>query len=234
LAFDREKFNSLQALWLEKPLTDDDLLTLGKGWLSTSTPSSSNTANGVKILKQLARKGSARANLTLGLWGENPELRPIVGEPETYLLNAANAGDALAQQAYGRSRLRPGWADYDAPLGIDWLSKSVKGGNVAAKSDLGFAYEFGIGTKPDIAKSEQLFSEAAATGQPRLLFSYAQFKVRNGASFSDELVAQLLNRAAAEGEPAAQFVLADRALTKDIRSIYCERRSDAHVPSPRR
>jgi TPR repeat protein len=129
------------------------------------------------------------------------------------LLNAANAGDALAQQAYGRSRLRPGWADYDAPLGIDWLSKSVKGGNVAAKSDLGFAYEFGIGTKPDIAKSEQLFSEAAATGQPRLLFNYAQFKVRNGASFSDELVAQLLNRAAAEGEPAAQFVLADRALT---------------------
>jgi TPR repeat protein len=53
---------------------------------------------------------------------------------------------------------------------------------------------------------------AAATGQPQLMLDYAQFKVRNGASYSDKAVAELLNGAAAKGDPSAQLFLADKTL----------------------
>src|SRR5271170_1704406 len=91
LGFDKGAFATLQDQWPTRAMSDDELLTLGKGWVATSTPSSPTAANGVQILKQLAVRGSPSANLTLGLWGDSPALRPIVGDPKNYLMNAATA-----------------------------------------------------------------------------------------------------------------------------------------------
>jgi hypothetical protein len=59
-------------------MSDDELLTLGKGWVATEAPSSPESTTGMQIVKQLATKGNSPANLVLGLWSKDPSLRGVI------------------------------------------------------------------------------------------------------------------------------------------------------------
>jgi TPR repeat protein len=127
--------------------------------------------------------------------------------PHSLLERAAEAGNTTAQQALGRTLTDPNSVDFEPKAGVYWLQQSVEDGNILAKGDLALAYEFGVGVRSDLKEAKALWNDASQA-DPSLKLPFAEFRMRNGAGFSDQEVAKLIVDAAKSGDVSADLVQA--------------------------
>lgn len=106
---------------------------------------------------------------------------------------AAEAGDAYAQNFMGVSYVDGNQVKQDANKAITWFRKAANHGFASAQSNLGLAYAAGFGVKQDFIEAKKWWRMAAKQGDP-----VAQIALGVGNSANQDQVVVFKRKFAAE------------------------------------
>jgi len=116
-------------------------------------------------LTSLARAGSAKAQLILGLKLLNGTgMAMHIDKAAGWLDRAANKGQPVAQEILGVLYQTGTGVAADVSKAVKWYESAAAAGNVKAMANLGKAYGGGWSGGTDLAKAAQWFARAAAFG----------------------------------------------------------------------
>ena len=118
---------------------------------------------GREWLAKAAEAGSPLAALEMASRISKDEKPDLLGAYK-YLLSAANAGLAVAQNELGLLYVSGNLGLSDPAAGVAWFTTAAKSGNAAAQNNLGTLYERGMGMPVDYNNAGQLYSLAANQG----------------------------------------------------------------------
>ncbi len=129
----------------------------GKGGLEKSEE------KGRETLGKAAEAGSAVAALEMASRISKDEKPDLLGAYK-YLLSAANAGLAVAQNELGLLYVSGNLGLSDPTAGVAWFTLAAKAGHAAAQNNLATLYERGMGVPVNYNNAGQLYSLAANQG----------------------------------------------------------------------
>lgn len=127
----------------------------------------------------------------------------LSGPPEeraTFLGDAAEAGDAAAQAAFGQLLLDGDGVARDARAALVWFTRSAAQHHLMALNMVGRCFDLGWGTAVDKGRAAQCYRIAADRGLPEGMYNYATLLALGAGVGEDRAVALAwLEKAAALG-----------------------------------
>lgn len=124
-----------------------------------------DSARSTALYRLSAERGYAPAQNYLGFRYFNGEyVRQDVDSALYWLAKAAAAGDAKAANNLGYLLANSDVVTRDYPQAIYWLTKAASAGLPAGQSQLADLYRRGLGTLPDTALAESLYTKAIENG----------------------------------------------------------------------
>lgn len=130
---------------------------------------------------------------------------------------AARLGDSDAQARLGTMLLD---RDQFGEAAIEWLGKAADQGNALAMETLATAYEQGKGVAPDPAAASKWYERAAAAGSGDAAVATIKRAARSNDDAQFARALSWLERAAQEGNKAAQLELAVQLKEVDAQRAY--------------
>lgn len=100
----------------------------------------------------------------------------LSGPPDAraaFLRDAAGAGSAGAQAAYGQLLLDGDGVARDPAAALGWFLRAAKGGHLMALNMVGRCYDLGWGTVPDKRRAAECYRVAAERGLAEAMYNYA-------------------------------------------------------------
>jgi TPR repeat protein len=119
----------------------------------------------LRIVRPLARKGYAPAQLKLGLiYAKGTAVPRDYREALRWYRKAADQGNAAAQRSLGVMLAKGLGGPQDYAEASKWFHKAAEQNDAAAQTNLGVMYDFGHGVVPDHAEALKWYRKAANGG----------------------------------------------------------------------